>query len=138
MAPHVDSEPELSDSARTRVRRRRDFEAMEERRMRTADLFRRGVISAEIAWHLGVPHQVVSELRKAWQADGRAALRGAGHAGRSRNLSTAQLAKVERVLAKGAFAIEKHRRAISVPRGSHPPPVDCVRSRDSGLQACRD
>src|SRR6266542_6100266 len=104
MAAQVDSKPEVSDSVRTRVRPRRDFEAMEERRMRAADLFRRGVIPAEIARQLGVTHQVVSEWRKAWQEGGRAALRGAGRAGRRRKLSTAQLAKVERVLAKGAEA----------------------------------
>src|SRR5213080_1263131 len=83
-----------------RGRPRRDFQAMEERRMRAADLFRRGVIPAEIARQLGVTHQVVSEWRKAWQEGGRAALRRAGRAGRPRKLSTAQLAKVQRALAK--------------------------------------
>jgi transposase-like protein len=39
---------------------------MEERRMQAADLFRRGVIRAEIGRRLGVSHQVVSEWRKAW------------------------------------------------------------------------
>ena len=41
---------------------------MEKRRMQAADLFRRGVIPAEIARRLGVSHQVVSEWRKAWTA----------------------------------------------------------------------
>jgi transposase len=77
---------------------------MEERRMRAADLFRRGVIPAEIARQLGVTHQVVSEWRKAWRQGGRAALRGAGRAGRPPKLSAVQLAKVERALAKGAEA----------------------------------
>ena len=45
--------------------------------MRAADLFRRGVIPAEIARELGVTHQVVSEWRTAWRQGGRAALRGA-------------------------------------------------------------
>jgi len=104
MTPQVDSKPELRSAARTQVRPRRDFQAMEERRMRAADLFRRGVIPAEIARQLGVTHQVVSEWRKAWQEGGRAALRRAGRAGRPRKLSTAQLAKVQRALAKGAEA----------------------------------
>ena len=77
---------------------------MEERRMQAAELFRRGVIPAEIARRLGVSHQVVSEWRKAWQQGGRAALRGAGRAGRRPKLSRAQLAKVERALTKGAEA----------------------------------
>jgi transposase len=77
---------------------------MEERRMRAADLFRRGVIPAEIARQLGVSHQVVSEWRKAWWQGGRAALRAAERAGRPPKLSAAQLAKVEQALAKGAEA----------------------------------
>src|SRR5437762_1457354 len=104
MAAQVDSKPEVSDSVRTRVRPRRDFEAMEERRMRAADLFRRGVIPAEIARRLGVSHQVVSEWRKAWRQGGRAALRGAGRAGRRPRLSHAQLANVKKTLLRGAEA----------------------------------
>lgn len=77
---------------------------MEERRLRAADLFRRGVIPAEIARQLGVSHQVVSEWRKAWQEGGRAALRSAGRVGRRPKLSTAQLTRVEKALAKGAEA----------------------------------
>jgi transposase len=77
---------------------------MEERRMQAADLFRRGVMPAEIARQLGVSHQVVSEWRKAWQAGGRRALRGAGRAGRRPKLSRVQLAKVEKALLKGAEA----------------------------------
>jgi transposase len=77
---------------------------MEERRLRAADLFRRGVIPAEIARQLGVTHQVVSEWRKTWREGGRAALRSAGRVGRPAKLSTAQLAKVEKALAKGAEA----------------------------------
>jgi len=77
---------------------------MEGRRLQAADLFRRGVIPAEIARQLGVSHQVVSEWRKAWRAGGRAALRSAGRVGRPAKLSGAQLAKVEKALAKGAEA----------------------------------
>ncbi len=77
---------------------------MEKRRMQAADLFRRGVIPAEIARRLGVSHQVVSEWRKAWQQGGRAALHGAGRAGRHPRLSQAQLAKVQKTLLRGAEA----------------------------------
>ena len=69
---------------------------MEERRMKAADLFRRGVMPAERAPRLGVSHQVVSEWRKVWRQGGRAALRGAGRAGRRPKLSRVQMAKVER------------------------------------------
>lgn len=77
---------------------------MEERRLQAADLFRGGMIPAEIARRLGVSHQVVSEWRKMWRQGGRAALRSAGRVGRPAKLSTAQLAKVEKALAKGAEA----------------------------------
>src|SRR5260370_41594944 len=58
---------------RRRVRGQRDHKAMEQRRMRAADLFERGVIPAEIARRVGVAHQVVSEWRKAWRQGGREA-----------------------------------------------------------------
>jgi transposase len=77
---------------------------MERRRMQAADLFRRGVIPAEIARRLGVAHQVVSEWRKRWREGGRAALRSVGHVGRHPKLTSAQLAKVAKALAKGAEA----------------------------------
>jgi transposase len=97
------SQAEQTSSIQRR-RRRRDLQAMEQRRMRAADLFRRGVIPAEIARQLGVSHQVVSDWRKAWRQGGRAALRSAGRVGRPAKLSTAQLAKVEHALARGAEA----------------------------------
>src|SRR5262249_15214335 len=87
-----------------RVRGQRDHQAMEQRRMRAADLFERGVIPAEIARRVGVAHQVVSEWRKTWRQGGREALRSGGPAGRKPKLNDAQLAKVEEALARGAEA----------------------------------
>jgi len=83
---------------------RRDLKAMEERRMRAADLFRKGVIPAEVARQLGVSHQIVSDWRKVWRQGGRTALRGKGRAGRRPKLSTSQLTKVAKALSKGAEA----------------------------------
>jgi transposase len=77
---------------------------MEKRRMQPADLFRRGMNPDELARRLGVSHQVVSEWRTAWRQGGRAALRGAGRAGRRPRLSQAQLAKVQKTLLRGAEA----------------------------------
>jgi len=77
---------------------------MEARRMQAADLFRRGVIPAEIARQLGVSHQIVSEWRKAWRQSGRAALRSAGRVGPHPRLTQAQLTRVAKALAKGAEA----------------------------------
>src|SRR6266700_1677339 len=87
-----------------RVRPRRDFLAMEQRRMRAADLFEQGVRPAEIARQLGVCHQIVSDWRNAWRRSGRDGLRGAGRAGRLPKLSPEQLAQVENALIQGAAA----------------------------------
>src|SRR5260370_14083905 len=87
-----------------RVRGQRDHKAMEQRRMRAAELFERGMIPAEIARRVGVAHQVVSEWRKAWRQGGREALRSAGPAGRKPKLSGSQLADVVNALARGAEA----------------------------------
>src|SRR3954447_18095567 len=87
-----------------RVRPRRDFAAMEERRMRAADLYEQGVRPAEVARQLGVCHQIVSDWRNAWRRSGRDGLRGAGRAGRLPRLSRDQLTYVELELIKGAAA----------------------------------
>jgi len=86
------------------VRRRRDFQAMEERRLRAVDLFEQDVRPAAIARQLGVSHQIVSDWRAVWRQGGREALRAAGRAGRRPKLSDEQLAQVEAALATGAEA----------------------------------
>src|SRR5438034_11147788 len=93
-----------SRSTVRRVRPRRDFKAMEERRMRAADLFEQGVRPAEIARQLGGWHQIVSDWRAAWRRSGRDGLRGAGRAGRLPKLSRDQLTHVASELLKGAEA----------------------------------
>src|SRR5262249_24388041 len=87
-----------------RVRPRRDFAAMEERRMQAADLFEQGVTPAENARRLGVWHQIVSDWRNVWRRYGRAGLRAAGRAGRLPKVTREQLDQVETELAKGAEA----------------------------------
>jgi transposase len=91
-------------SSEPRVRQRRDFAAMQERRMHAAELFEQGVIPAEVARQVGVSHQIVSDWRAAWRRSGREGLRGAGRAGRLPKLSRDQLALVEGELVKGAEA----------------------------------
>src|SRR3981081_596581 len=95
---------QASRSVDRRVRPRRDFAAMQERRMQAADMFELGVIPAEIARQVGVSHQIVSDWRAAWRRSGRDGLRGAGRAGRLPKLSRDQFAQVEVELAKGAAA----------------------------------
>src|SRR4030088_702520 len=95
---------QASRSMDRRVRSRRDFAALQKRRMQAADLFEQGVIPAEVARQVGVSHQIVSDWRAAWRRSGRDGLRGAGRAGRLPKLSQDQLAHVERELLKGAAA----------------------------------
>jgi len=47
------------------MQQRRDFGALEERRMRAADLFEQDISPAEIARRVGVSHQIVSDWRAA-------------------------------------------------------------------------
>src|SRR3954468_8044648 len=94
----------VSKASERRVRPRRDFAAMRERRMRAADLFEQDVIPAEIARQGGVSHQIVSDWRAAWRRSGREGLRGAGRAGRLPRLGRDQLGMVEDELARGAEA----------------------------------
>jgi transposase len=101
---HVPVKQRVSRLVERRVRPRRDLAAMEDRRMRAADLFEQGVIPAEVARRVGVSHQIVSDWRAAWRRSGRDGLRGAGRAGRLPRLSRDQLAHVENELIKGAEA----------------------------------
>src|SRR5450759_3280049 len=95
--------PSRSTSSRRR-RPRRDFAALEQRRMQAADLFEQNIIPAEIARQVGVSHQIVSEWRTVWREAGREGLRAAGRAGRRPKLSDEQLAQVEAALTNGAEA----------------------------------
>src|SRR5438876_12180788 len=94
-------QPYLAGSRGRRGRPRRDFQAMEERRMRAADLFGQGVSPAEIARQLGVCHQIVSDWRAVWRRAGRDGLRAAGRAGRLPKLNHEQLAQLPKSLSLG-------------------------------------
>lgn len=80
---------------------RRDFEALKSRRMRAADMFRRGKSQADVASALGVSAQSASQWYRCWSEGGRGALAGAGRAGRLPMLSDQQLAEVVAALKKG-------------------------------------
>jgi transposase len=86
------------------VRPRRDFEALKQRRLRAADMFRRGKTQAEVAHALGVSRESASTWYRLWSSGGRAALAGAGRAGRLPRLSDDQLADVVAALKRGPRA----------------------------------
>jgi transposase len=83
------------------ARPRRDFEALKQRRLRAADMFRRGKSQADVARALGVSAESASEWYRLWSTGGRGALAGAGRAGRLPRLSDEQLARVVEALKKG-------------------------------------
>jgi transposase len=86
------------------VRPRRDFEALKQRRLRAADMFRRGKSQADVAQALGVSRESASKWYQLWSEGGRAALAGAGRAGRLPRLANDQLADVVAALKRGPRA----------------------------------
>ena len=83
---------------------RRDRQALEERRLRAAELFVQDVHQAEVARTLGVSRQAVSRWHARWQADGSAGLASRGAPGRTPRVSDAQLEQAEQALLEGAKA----------------------------------
>jgi transposase len=83
---------------------RRDFAALEERRMEAARLLREGLSQSEIARELGVHRQSVSRWARELEQSGVRGLRKAKHSGRPPKLSAAQLRDLERALKRGPEA----------------------------------
>ena len=88
----------------TRCRRKRDFAALEKRRLQAARLFGKGKSQAEVVRALGVSRQSVSRWHRAWQREGKPGLAAAGRAGRKPKLTSAQRGEVERELLRGPLA----------------------------------
>ncbi len=84
---------------------RRDFDALEQRRLEAARLLRKGLTESEVARQVGVHRQSVNRWTKQLAAGGRAALRKAGRAGRKPRLSEADLRRIETSLKRGPEAL---------------------------------
>jgi transposase len=80
---------------------RRDFEALEQRRLQAADLLRKGVSQSEVARQVGAHRQSVSQWAEALREKGRKGLRKAARAGRRPKLSQEDLKRIERGLKRG-------------------------------------
>src|SRR5437762_7359 len=80
-----------------------DLEWLERHRLQAADLFAQGKTRAEVAGELGVSAQTASRWWQRWRDDGVAGMRTARH-GKPPRLGPAQLARVRRVLDRGAVA----------------------------------
>ena len=83
---------------------RRDFAALEERRMEAARLLRAGLSQSEVARRVGVHRQSVSRWARELAEAGVRGLRKAGRTGRPPKLSPAQLRDLERALKRGPEA----------------------------------
>lgn len=83
--------------------RKRDLEALEQRRLEAAKLLKKGLSQAEVARRLEVSRQSVSKWAARLERAGKDALRQ--HAlGRPSQLSDAQCAKLGKLLVEGALA----------------------------------
>lgn len=80
---------------------RRDFEALEQRRLAAIKLFGEGLNNSEIGRRVKVCNQTVSRWRKQYQAGGKAALRKAGRAGRKPRLTAADQQRLVELLKQG-------------------------------------
>ena len=83
---------------------KRDFDALQKRRMRAANMLRRGHSQAGVAKKLGVSRQSVSRWAATISRDGDAGLRKAGRAGRLARLDESQRAMLVEKLKAGALA----------------------------------
>ena len=80
---------------------KRDFDALERRRMEALRLFRKGIAQAQIARQLKVARQTVSRWVRQYREGGKAALRKAGRAGRLPRLDSGQLKQLNAMLVAG-------------------------------------
>ena len=80
-----------------------DLQWLERRRLQAADLFAQGKTRSEVAGELGVSAQTASRWYRRWRDGGTAGLRTARQ-GKPAQLGPAELAKVRRVLDRGAVA----------------------------------
>ena len=80
---------------------RRNFAALEQRRMAAARLLRQGLSQSAVARELGVHRQSVSRWARELEESGVRGLRKAGRTGRPAKLSPAQLRDLERALRRG-------------------------------------
>jgi transposase len=84
---------------------RRDFEALERRRMEGLRLLQQGVHPSEVARRVKVHHRSVGRWAKAYAEQGQKGLRKAGRAGRKPRLSGEDWRRLERGLLKGPEAL---------------------------------
>ena len=80
---------------------KRDFAALEKRRLKAARLFENGCSQAEVARQTGVSRESARRWHAEWQSRGKRGLKKAGRAGRKPRLNPPQLAALRRGLVQG-------------------------------------
>jgi len=89
---------------KTKTAEKRDFSALERRRLRAARLLKQGLRPAEVARRLGVHRQSVGRWREQLDREGLVGLKKAGRAGRPAKLTAEQLLHLEEELVRGPRA----------------------------------
>jgi transposase len=84
---------------------RRDFDALERRRMQAVKLLRKGLNQSEVARRVKVCSQTVSRWNQAVSKQGEDALKKAGRAGRKPKLDWSQRERLEELLVRGPEAL---------------------------------
>src|SRR5215471_17303671 len=105
---------------------RRDFEALEKRRMAAVRLFPTDLNNSEIGRRLKICDQTVSRWRAQYRSGGESALRKAGRAGRKPLLSTADQKRL------GTFGA----RSAKTPLTSPDSRKISTKARLSGVEGC--
>jgi transposase len=115
---------------------RRDFQALEQRRLRAARLLKKGVHQSEVARQVGAHRQSVSRWAQQLEAAGVSGLRKAGRAGRKPRLRVEDLQKIERGLKRGPEALGYETSLWTARRVAHLMEEEC-RVRYHASQAWR-
>lgn len=81
--------------------KQRGHQQMEERRLKSARLFEKGLGASEVARKLGVKRQSAHSWKVAWEQGGKSSLRSSGPAGPKSRLSAQQKQEVVEALLEG-------------------------------------
>jgi transposase len=98
---------------------KRNFDALEKRRLEAIRLWERGETQAAIARRVGVVRHSVYRWVNAYRRDGRAGVKKAGRAGRKPLLSAAQRRQLAKLLLKGPEPLGYETRLWTCPRVAH-------------------
>lgn len=98
---------------------RRDFVALEKRRLEAVRLLDHGLSQAEVARRVGVVRQSVSRWAGQVQQQGRAALKHGGRAGRKPLLSESDRRRLGKLLLRGPEALGYQTPLWTCPRVAH-------------------